>query len=201
MKLKICQVGEPVLRQTARPLSKREILDSEIQRLIDLMRETMRDAPGVGLAAPQIGMPLRLAVIEDQPAYIEKMPPGHAQERQRVAVPFHVIVNPRLTLLTKETAGFFEGCLSLSGFSAIVPRALSVRVDALNEKAEPVTIEAHGWYARILQHEIDHLEGTIYIDRMRSRTFMSLDNHNRYWKDVPAAELLEKLADTAASEF
>lgn len=192
-------MGEPVLRQTARPLSKQEILDGEIQRLIDLMRETMRDAPGVGLAAPQIGMPLRLAVIEDQAAYIEKMPAGHAQERQRVAVPFHVIINPRLTLLTKETAEFFEGCLSLSGFSAIVPRALSVRVDALNEKAEPVTIEAQGWYARILQHEIDHLEGTIYIDRMRSRTFMSLDNHNRYWKDVPAAEVLEKLVDTAAA--
>jgi peptide deformylase len=138
-------------------------------------------------------MPLQLAVIEDQPAYIEKMPPGHAQERQRRPVPFHVIINPRLTLLSEEIAEFFEGCLSLSGFSAIVPWAVSVRVDALNEKAEPIAIEAQGWFARILQHEIDHLDGTIYIDRMRSRTFMSLDNHNRYWKDLATAEVLEKL--------
>ena len=186
-------MGEPVLRNRAKPLTKDEILGSEVQRLIDLMRETMRDAPGVGLAAPQVGVSLQLAVIEDQLSYIEKMPPGHAQRRQRTPVSFHVVVNPRLTLLGGPEAEFFEGCLSLSGFSAIVPRALAVRVDALNEKAEPVTIEANGWYARILQHEIDHLEGVVYIDRMRRRTFMSLENNARYWKDLDTPEVIAQL--------
>ncbi len=183
--LKICQVGEPVLRQQARPLAPEEILTDETQTLIDLMRETMRDAPGVGLAAPQVGVPWQLAVIEDREAYIEKMGASHAEERQRTPVPFHVLINPTLTPIGEETIEFFEGCLSLSGFVAVVRRSLAVRVEALNERAEPVTIETHGWYARILQHEIDHLQGTLYIDRMRTRSFMSVDNHGRYWKDVP----------------
>lgn len=194
LKLKIYQVGEPVLRGRARLLAKEEVLDEKTQSLIELMRETMRDAPGVGLAAPQIGMPVQLAVIEDQPSYIEKMPPGHAEERQRSPVPFHVLINPTLTILVPERAEFFEGCLSVAGFTAIVPRAQAVRVEAWNERAEPVTIEAHGWYARILQHEIDHLNGTVYLDRMYTRTFMSLENHGRYWKDLNCATVLEQLA-------
>jgi len=151
------------------------------------MFETMRAAPGVGLAAPQIGMPLQLAVIEDRQEYIDKIPPEHSAARLRSAVSPHVIVNPRLTLET-PTIEFFEGCLSLPGFTAIVPRALAVRVDCLNERAEPVTIRARGWYARILQHEIDHLHGTLYIDRMLTRSFMGRENFERYWKNVPADE-------------
>lgn len=182
-----------MLRQTAKTLSREEILGSEVQRLIEYMRETMRDAPGVGLAAPQIGLSLQIAVIEDAASYIEKMPPGQAEERGRVPVPFHVIVNPKITLRDGPLVEFFEGCLSFSGFSAIVPRAASVHVEALNEKAEPVSIDASGWYARILQHEIDHLNGVIYVDRMRSRTLMSADNHARYWKDLSTAKILDCL--------
>jgi peptide deformylase len=100
----------------------------------------------------------------------------------------HVIINPRLAL-GKETVEFFEGCLSLPGFTAIVPRARAVTVECLNERAEPVTIHAHGWYARILQHEIDHLRGTLYIDRMLTRSFMGRENFERYWKDVPMGDL------------
>src|ERR1700683_3394286 len=148
------------------------------------MRETMHDAPGVGLAAPQIGMPLELAVIEDREEYIDKLTPEHSAARHRSAVAPHVIINPRLTLETR-TVEFFEGCLSLPGFAAIVPRALAVRVDCLNERAEPVTIHARGWYARILQHEIDHLHATLYIDKMHPRSFMTMENFNRYWKDIP----------------
>lgn len=150
------------------------------------MRETMRDAPGVGLAAPQVGVPWQLAVIEDRAAYIEKLGESQAEERQREPVPFHVLINPTISLMGEDSVEFFEGCLSLGGFVAVVRRSLAVRVEALNERAEPVTIDAHGWYARILQHEIDHLQGTLYIDRMRTRSFMSVDNHARYWKDRPA---------------
>lgn len=176
------------MRQGGRMLTQEEILSEKTQALIELMRETMRDAPGVGLAAPQVGVPLQLAVIEDREAYIEKMGAAQAEERQRRPVPFHVLINPTITPVDEASAEFFEGCLSLAGFVAVVPRWLAVRVEALNENAEPVTIEASGWYARILQHEIDHLRGTLYIDRMHTRTFMSVENHGRYWKDVTASK-------------
>lgn len=158
-----------------------------MQELIASMFETMRAAPGVGLAAPQIGMPLQLAVIEDRQEYIDKAPEAHAAVRLRTAVPPHVIINPQL-ILESDPVEFFEGCLSLPGFTAIVPRALAVRVECLNEHAQPMTIRARGWYARILQHEIDHLHGTLYIDRMLTRSFMGRENFERHWKDVPVAE-------------
>jgi peptide deformylase len=180
MILKIRQTGEPSLRQYARPLGRDEILSPPMQELMVAMRETMRDAPGVGLAAPQIGMPLQIAVIEDRQEYIDKLAPGLAAERGRVAVPFHVIVNPSLTPIGEATATFYEGCLSVAGFTAIVPRARAVRVECLNERAESVVIEAEGWYARILQHEIDHLKGKLYIDRMETRSFTTAENYNRY---------------------
>jgi peptide deformylase len=180
MILKIVQTGYPVLRQRARELTREEILSDATQVLIQSMFETMRDAPGVGLAAPQIGMPLQLAVIEDRPEFLSKMPPEDLALRARTEVAPHVIVNPRLTAEGAETAEFFEGCLSLPGYTAVVPRALAVRVDAMNERAEPVVIRARGWYARILQHEIDHLHGTLYIDRMQSRSFSTRENFMRF---------------------
>jgi peptide deformylase len=183
MNLKIVQAGEPVLREAARPLTTAEINSAEIQQLIELMRETMHDAPGVGLAAPQIGLPLQLAVIEDVAENVAT---------ERAPTPFHVIVNPRLTL-GPEPVEFFEGCLSVDGFQAIVPRARTATVEALDHRGAPVKIEARGWYARILQHEIDHLQGTLYIDRMRSRTFSTARNAARYTAGVPIPELLAKL--------
>jgi peptide deformylase len=185
MNLKIVQAGEPVLREAARPLTTAEINSAEIQQLIELMRETMRDAPGVGLAAPQIGLPLQLAVIEDV---------AEVEATERAPVPFHVIVNPRLTL-GEEAVDFFEGCLSVEGFQAVVPRARTVQVAALDHRGEPVAIEARGWYARILQHEIDHLGGTLYIDRMRSRTFSTARNAARHAAGIPVPELLAKLGE------
>jgi peptide deformylase len=137
----------------------------------------------VGLAAPQIGLPLQLAVIEDRPEYQQKLSPEEAAERDRRPVPFQVLINPTITLATTEPAVFFEGCLSLAGFTAVVPRARKVHVECLNEHAEPIAIDAEGWYARILQHEIDHLHGVLYIDRMNSRSFSTLDNYGRFWKD------------------
>ena len=189
MVLKIRQVGEQVLRQKARALSRDEILDRSTQELIESMRDTMHDAPGVGLAAPQVGYPLQLVVIEDQAEFIQKLPPEQAAERERKPVPFHVLINPKLIRPSSEEVEFFEGCLSLAGFTAIVPRARQVRVEGLNERAEAVTIDAEGWYARILQHEIDHLGGVLYVDRMNSRSLCTHDNYARYWKDQTIAEV------------
>jgi peptide deformylase len=187
--LDIFQVGEPVLRQSARVLSPDEILSSETRELIANMRETMYAGPGVGLAAPQVGLSLQLAVIEDRPEYQKEIAAEQLAERERRPVPFHVIINPRVTESSEPSPQFYEGCLSLAGFVALVPRARSVRVECLDEHARPQVIQASGWYARILQHEIDHLKGTLYIDRMNSRTFSSVENWGRFWKAKPIDEV------------
>jgi len=193
MRLKISMVGEAVLRQRARLLSVAEIGSPEIQQLIEHMRETMNDAPGVGLAAPQVGMALQLAVIEDKQEYFAGFSAEQIAERERRPVPFHVIVNPALHVESAADVGFFEGCLSLPGYTAIVPRARKVRVDCLDHTGAPQVIEASGWYARIMQHEIEHLQGTLYLDRMLSRTFCSLDNYTRWWKTKTVNQVKEKL--------
>lgn len=193
MKLKIVQAGDPVLRTQSRPLTKEEIASPSIQQLIVLMRDAMREAPGVGLAAPQIGVPIQLAVIEDRAEYIDGLSEEELAERQRAAIPFHVIVNPKLSFVDDARAEFFEGCLSVEGFSAIVDRALNVHVECLNERGEEVTIDAHGWYARILQHEIDHLNGTLYIDRMKTRTLTTGENMFRFWADKNIEQVLAEL--------
>lgn len=194
LRLKIVQAGDPILRQAARSLRREEITGDEIQRLIQDMKETMQDAPGVGLAAPQVGLPLRLAVIEDREELLKGLPPQEVRDKERRPVPFHVIINPVITFLRKDTVDFYEGCLSLAGFSAVVPRARTIQVKYLDERAEHQSVEAIGWYARILQHEIDHLQGTLYIDRMHSRTFTSFDNWNRFWKEKPIGAVLKDLS-------
>jgi len=187
VRLKIVQAGDPVLREAAQPLTTGEIVKDEVQRLIRDMQETMRDAPGVGLAAPQVGLPFQLAVIEDQEEILKNLPARELALKGRRPVPFHVLINPKIVRAGEDKVEFHEGCLSLTGFSAIVPRTHTVRVEYLDEQGEPRSVDADGWYARILQHEIDHLHGTLYIDRMHSRTFTSLDNWNRYWKGKPVS--------------
>jgi peptide deformylase len=182
LRLKIVQAGEPVLRQLARPLSSQEIASQEMQRLIRDMQETMYDAPGVGLAAPQVGVSLQLAVLEDREELLKNLPSAELLEKERKPLPFHVVINPQIRAIGEEKVEFQEGCLSLAGFSALVPRARTIQVECLNERGEARVIEALGWYARILQHEIDHLQGVLYIDRMYTRTFTSLENWNRYGK-------------------
>ncbi|HEY0263498.1 MAG TPA: peptide deformylase [Granulicella sp.] len=194
MRLKITSVGETVLRTAARPLTKEEIGSDWLRDLIGHMRETLSDAPGVGLAAPQVGEALQLAIVEDKPEYQATLTQAELAERERRPVPFHMLINPEIELLSPPETTFFEGCLSLPGFVGMVPRAHRVRVHALNLLGEPLQIEAEGWYARILQHEIDHLKGTLYIDRMWTRSFCSLDNYSRHWKAKPTQELLREFA-------
>ena len=185
MRLKIAHIGEPVLRDIARPLTQDEIGSNRIRELVEYMRETLSDAPGVGLAAPQVGEPLQLLIVEDKAEYQTGLTNDELKERDRKPVPFHVLINPRLELVTPSDLSFYEGCLSLPGFGAVVPRARKVIVDAFDDQGNAVHIEAEGWYSRILQHEIDHLNGTIYIDRMHSRSFSSMDNYTRFWKSKP----------------
>jgi len=195
--LPIVQAGEPVLRKKARPLRPNEIRSREIRDLIANMRETMHDAPGVGLAAPQIGRNLQLAVIEDRSEYTQDWTEDQLADRERAVVAFHVIINPKITLLDHDKIEFFEGCLSLDGLMALVPRAHRVKVECMNEKGEHKTITAKGWYARILQHEIDHLHGAIYVDNMYPRTLMTVENYKQHWLDKSVEQIKKELLSAA----
>ena len=174
MTLPIVQVGDPVLRARAAAIAPADL--PGLAHLIAEMRDTMRAAPGVGLAAPQIGRSLQLAVIEDTVAGLTD---EQREARERRVVPFHVIVNPTIAPVGEDVVLAYEGCLSFKGFVMVVPRAHKVRVEALDEHGAPIVIEASGWYARILQHEIDHLHGIVCCDRMDSRTLSTVDNRER----------------------
>jgi peptide deformylase len=190
--LPIVQAGDPVLRQTAQPLSLDDIGTPAIQQLIADMRETMCAAPGVGLAAPQVGLSLQLAVIEDAPEYLASATADELRERDRTVTPFHVIINPVITLLD-EAIDFYEGCLSVDGWLALVPRAKRVKVDALNERGEDVRLDVTGWHARILQHEIDHLKGVLCVDRMDPRTLSTHANYSKHWRGLASDEVRSRL--------
>lgn len=193
MLLEIVEVGDPVLRHPARNLSVDEIRSAFVQELISSMRLTMHEAPGVGLAAPQVGEPLQLAVVEDDGPWLEDMSDERREELGRQPLPFTVLVNPELEPVGDETAEQFEGCLSLPGHWALVRRWHHVRVRALDERGEPFVLEAEGWPARILQHELDHLAGTLYVDRMETRSFTTSENLSRWWKARPADEVRRRL--------
>lgn len=164
-----------------------------MQDLIARMIDTMRRAPGVGLAAPQIGVPLRVIVLEDRAEYLAKSTPAEVAERERIAFEPRVIVNPVLRTIGKQRATFFEGCLSVSGFAGIVERDHEVEVTGLDDKGQKVVWRARGWPARILQHEVDHLNGTLYIDRMMTRSFSTLPQAKARFGGKPMRDILENL--------
>jgi peptide deformylase len=184
LKLEILQAGEAVLRQVARPVTSDEIHGLQLRQTVADMLETLRLAPGVGLAAPQIGIGIQLAIIEDLEQYQRSWTPEQLRARRRTPIPFHVLINPQLEAEDHAAVDFFEGCLSVAGYTAQVPRYQCVRVRYLDQHGMPQSIEAEGWYARILQHEIDHLHGTLYVDRMKPRTFMTLQNYTDRWRNA-----------------
>ena len=185
----IVQTGDPVLRRPARPLTAGEIPTSFVQELIVSMRQTMHAAPGVGLAAPQVGEGLQVVVMEDAGGSPDTMSAARREELGRDALPFTVLINPVVEPAGDEMEEYFEGCLSVSGYSALVRRWRAVTVEALDERGAPVHLRLEGWPARIVQHEADHLAGTLYIDRMDTRSFTTTSNLGRYWKARPAAEV------------
>lgn len=185
----IVQAGDPVLRRPARPLTAEEIATPFVQELISSMRQTMHAAPGVGLAAPQVGEGLQVVVMEDAGGAPETMSEARRAQLARDFLPFTVLINPVVEPAGEETEEFFEGCLSVSGFMAIVRRWRAVTVDGLDENGVPVHLRLEGWPARIVQHEADHLAGSLYLDRMDTRSFSTVANVGRYWKARPADEV------------
>ncbi|XP_010532162.1 PREDICTED: peptide deformylase 1A, chloroplastic/mitochondrial [Tarenaya hassleriana] len=172
----IVKAGDPVLHEQAREVDPGEIGSERIQKIIDDMVKVMRFAPGVGLAAPQIGIPLRIIVLEDTAEYISYQPKDDSSAQDRRPFDLMVIVNPKLKKKSDRTALFFEGCLSVDGFRAAVERHLDVEVMGYDREGKGITVSASGWQARILQHECDHLEGTLYVDKMVHRTFRTIEN-------------------------
>jgi len=148
---------EPVLRRKARPVKN---FDGNLQTLIDDMIETMRDAPGVGLAAPQVGVSDRVIVVE----YAEQEEAEEGQEPKEVEPKLYVMVNPEIVKSSPDTVLGVEGCLSVPGLLGEVERNYEVRIKALNRRGQPMKLKAEGWLARIFQHEIDHLNGVLFTD-------------------------------------
>jgi peptide deformylase len=155
--LKIETLNNPILRQKARPVAQ---FDDDLDRLIDDMIETMHEANGVGLAGPQVNQRLRLAVIETLP---ERDDEGNEIENSRELI---VVVNPEIVWSSRSTIEGVEGCLSIPGWLGEVARSEAVRVRALDKHGKKIRLRLKGWTARIIQHEIDHLDGILFIDRL-----------------------------------
>jgi len=176
--LKVARIGHPVVRAAARPVAPEAVASPDFQRLVDDMVETMHEYDGVGLAGPQVHVGLRVAVIE-VPA---------SDERTRGAVPLTVLVNPVLTPLGEETEQEWEGCLSIPDLRGVVLRWRRLRLEALDRHGAAYTVEAEGFFARVIQHECDHLDGRVYLDRMEGMRSLSFLREFERFTSPPSDE-------------
>ena len=170
---KVARLGHPVLRESCRELSRSEIRSPATRRLVEDMRETMVEYAGVGLAAPQVHEPVRLAVIEFDPDDVQRdLDEGKTS---------FTVFNPRTTVLDSTPAGNWEGCLSVPGMRGYVERPRRVQVDYIDEAAKPARVVADGFLATVFQHELDHLDGVLYVDRLADpKLFAFNEEFNRY---------------------
>lgn len=172
----IVQAGHPALRQTAAPYDG-QLDGPELAAFIDRMRDVMHAAPGVGLAAPQLGIPLQVAVLEDQ----YQVDAESATVRRREPLEFLAVLNPEYRALGGDTASFYEGCLSVGGYQAVVTRHRNVELRYLTPEGNPMEEWFSGWQARIVQHETDHLQGILYLDRAELRSLSTNAEHTARW--------------------
>jgi peptide deformylase len=180
--LKVARMGHPVLRARAKAIDPGAITSAEIQQLIDDMFETMREYQGVGLAAPQIHVGLRL--------FVAGFPPSRSAEAEddEERVPLMALINPEITPIGADVDEDWEGCLSIPDIRGKVPRAREIQVRAYDRRGRRMDMKARGFTARVIQHETDHLDGVLFFDRMKSfETLTFLDEFGRYWnsRDVP----------------
>ncbi|KAI5136899.1 Peptide Deformylase [Manis pentadactyla] len=176
---RVCQVGDPVLRTVAAPVEPAQLAGPEVQRLVHRLVEVMRRRRCVGLSAPQLGVPLQVLALELPEALCGACAPRLREARQMEPFPLRVFVNPSLRVLDSRLVTFAEGCESVAGFLACVPRCQAVQISGLDPRGEHVVWQASGWAARIIQHEMDHLQGCLFIDKMDSKTFT-----NVHWMEV-----------------
>lgn len=165
----IVRLGHPTLRSPAAPLEPKRLAESEVQEAIDAMIETMRAAKGVGIAAPQVDLPWQLFVYEVR----------EEDERSEGGIPLRVVVNPMITPQPGELVYDWEGCLSVPELRGLVPRHPAVTVRAVDRHGAPLEYLAEGFEARIIQHEHDHVNGVLYLDRMRDLRSLSYEEERR----------------------
>jgi peptide deformylase len=173
----IIRMGHPTLRSRARELTESEIASPLIRTLVEDMVDTLHHAGGIGLAAPQIDQPVRLAIIE--------IPGGPSRYGEIPSMPLTVFVNPQIDVLDPARAGYWEGCLSVPGLRGFVERPQHIRVRARSLDSQPIELELRGFLATVFQHEFDHLDGRLYIDRMEDPTrLMFEEEYLRYWTEA-----------------
>ncbi|XP_016989973.1 peptide deformylase, mitochondrial [Drosophila rhopaloa] len=177
------QIGDPVLRQVAEEVPPERIDTKEIDQIIDRMVKVLRHYDCVGVAAPQIGIPLRIIVMEFREGKQEQFKPEIYEERKMSTLPLTVFINPELEIISSQVNKHPEGCMSVRGYSAKVERYDKVRIRGIGKLDTPSEMELEGWSARIAQHEVDHLNGTIYVDRMDVSSFNCVS-----WEQVNSAE-------------
>ncbi|MBI3318625.1 MAG: peptide deformylase [Candidatus Omnitrophica bacterium] len=173
MILKVARLGHPALRRKASPVSRKLISSAGFQSFLKDLVETMHEYDGVGIAAPQVHLSLQVAAVE-----VNRNPRYPKAPR----IPRLILINPRLKALSREKVLDWEGCLSVPGLRGRVPRWRSVEVQAYNAQGRAVRFRAGGFFARVIQHEWDHLQGRVYLDRMRDlKTLTHLEEYVRYW--------------------
>src|SRR5580698_6750619 len=195
--LPIVECGDPVLRRPAEPVDPADLRTSELRLLIARMRATMEAAPGVGLAAAQVGVPLQLVVLRDGPERWGQLTEDERMARERYELSFTVLANPELQPAGDgEQASFYEGCLSVPGLTGVVARHRAVRVEALDEYGQAVDQVFSGWAARIVQHEVDHLGGRLYLDRVETKSLSTIGNYAQLWAGRPPGDAAAALGFT-----
>eukprot|EP00112_Aurelia_sp_Birch-Aquarium-sp1_P022291 Seg624.3 transcript_id=Seg624.3/GoldUCD/mRNA.D3Y31 product="Peptide deformylase mitochondrial" protein_id=Seg624.3/GoldUCD/D3Y31 len=179
---KVRQIGDPLLRKKAMPVQFDYMMSPEFNKLVETMIQAMKDKKGVGIAAPQVGASLRVIAIEFNGNHLQKnlkkFGTNGVQKMQMQIYPLKVVINPEMKIIDPTTVAFKEGCLSMEGYSAIVPRMKEIQVSGFSRKGEKLKFNISGWMARIFQHEIDHLDGHLYVDSMQYKT-LAFDA----WKD------------------
>ena len=173
--LKIAKLGHPKIRHGAQLVALDELQSPDVQEFIQDLVETMRDVHGVGIAAPQVHVSKQIIAVEvlsDNPRY-----PNQAE------VPLTILVNPKIVEHVKETENGWEGCLSVPDLRGLVSRWTRVRVQALDRHGQELEFDVQGFYARVIQHEVDHLQGQVFLDRLSDlSTLTYLREYEQYWK-------------------
>ena len=190
----IVSAGDPILRTPVLPFSG-QVDDATLTRLAEVMARTMREAPGVGLAGPQVGVGLSIFVAEDPAAVSSEI----ATVRERAPLPLRTVLNAEYSPATGERVAFFEGCLSIPGYQAVVARPRTIELRGAELDGTPIAEEVTGWSARIIAHETDHLDGILFLDKAEIRSLSTNASVATLWNEPSTQRAAAELGFTLPS--